>query len=63
MLQEMDHGLLPLDAQCRGAEEELGRRVPGVAPCYRSRLLLAGLPRSRSDLANRFAGAAQVHRL
>ena len=27
MLREMDHSLLPLDAQCRAAEEELGQRV------------------------------------
>ena len=27
MLREMDHSSLPLDAQCRAAEEELGQRV------------------------------------
>ena len=63
MLREMDHSLLPLDAQCRAAEVELREHVPGVTSHSRSRLLLVGLPRSRSDPANRFAGSAQVHRL
>ena len=27
MLREMDHSSLPLDAQCRAAKEELGKRV------------------------------------
>ena len=40
---------------CNGSRVEATR--------YRSRLLLAGLPLSRSDPANRFTGAAQVHRL
>ena len=63
MLQEMDHRSLPLDAHYRAAEVELRQRVPGVASRSRSRILLAGLPRSQSDPANRFAGAAQVLRL
>ena len=59
MLREMDHRLLPLDAQCRAAEEELGQ-------CIRvDRLLLVRSP-SNSRSSNptyKLAGAAQVHRL
>lgn len=32
MLREMDHSLLPLDAQCHAAEEELGQRSRGSSP-------------------------------
>ena len=59
MLWEMDHSSLPLDAQCRAAEEELGQRVRV------DRLLLVRSPSNSrsSDPTYRFAGAAQVHRL
>ena len=59
MLREMYHSSLPLDAQCRAAEEELGQRVRV------DRLLLVRSPlNSRpSDPTYKFAGAAQVHRL
>ena len=59
MLREMDHRLLPLDAQCRAAEEELGQRVRV------DRLLLVRSPSNSrsSDPTYMFAGAAQVHRL
>ena len=59
MLRDMDYSLLPLDAQCRAVEEELGQRVRV------DRLLLV---RSRSnnllsDPKYKFARVAQVHRL
>ena len=59
MLQEVDHSLLPLDTQCRAAEEELGQRVRV------DRLILVRSPSNSrsSDPAYKFAGAAQVHRL
>ena len=59
MLREMDHSLLPLDAQCRAAEEELGQRV------RMDRLLLVRSPSNSrsSDPTYKFAGVAQVHRL
>ena len=59
MLREMDHSSLPLDAQCRAAEEELGQRVRV------DHLLLVRSPsKSRSsDPMYKFAVAAQVHRL
>ena len=59
MLREMDHRSLPLEAQCRAAEEELGQRVRV------DRLLLIRSPlNSRlSDPTYKFARAAQVHRL
>ena len=59
MLREMDHSSLPLDAQCRAAEEELGQRVRV------DRLLLVRSPSNSrsSDPTYKFAGAAQVHRL
>ena len=58
MLREMDHRSLPLDAQCRAAEE-LGQRVRV------DRLLLVRSPsNNRSSVPMyRFSGAAQVHRL
>ena len=59
MLREMDDSSLPLDAQCRAAEEELGQRIRV------DRLLLVRSPSySRSSVPTfRFAGAAEVHRL
>ena len=59
MLWEMDHSLLPLDAQCRAAEEELGQCVR--VDCL---LLIRSPSNSRSsDPSYKFAGAAQVHHL
>ena len=59
MLREMDHSSLPLDAQCRAAEEELGQLVRV------DRLLLVQSPSNcrSSDPTYKFARAAQVHRL
>ena len=59
MLREMDHSSLPLDTQCRAAEEELGQRVRMI------RLLLVVSPSNSrsSDPTYKFARAAQVHRL
>src|SRR3954462_9674600 len=59
MVRKMDHSSLPLDAQCRAAEEELGQRVRV------DRLLLVRSPSSSwsSIPTYRFAGAAQVQRL
>ena len=57
MLREMDHSSLPLDAQCRAAEEELGHLV------FVDRLLLVRSPSNSrsSDPTYKFAGAVQVH--
>ena len=59
MLREMDHKLLPLDAQCRAAKEELGQRIRV------DRLLLVRSPSNSQLLVPTywFAGVAQVHRL
>ena len=59
MLREMDHSSLPLDAQCRAVEEELGQRIR--VDCL---LLVRSPSNSRSsDPTYKFAGAAQVHHL
>ena len=59
MLWEMDHSSLPLDAQWRAAEEELGQRI-------RVDRLLLVRSSSNSRSSNpmyKFAGVAQVHHL
>ena len=59
MLREMDHSLLPLDAQCRAAEVELRQRF------HVDRLLLVRSPSNSrsSDPTYKFTGAVQVHGL